>query len=204
MGRLVFFAHVTVDGFIATENGELWDRFAWGDAEMAWNVELFRKADTWVFGRGSYEAIVPWWTDVAAGKAAPDGVSVSMVDREFAAVFRELAKVVLSTTFSGDRSVRVIGSELPSELRALKAATSKDLVLSCGPDLLAQLAEQPGVVDDYLVVVHPTSLSRGVQLFGQLRHPLAFELVESRAMPAGSVVLRYRDVRPGAERDLGT
>ncbi len=67
MRRVIYHAHVTVDGRIANADGELWEPFPWGEAEIGYVNGWFRETDTWVLGRNMYDAVVPWWNAVASG-----------------------------------------------------------------------------------------------------------------------------------------
>jgi dihydrofolate reductase len=192
MRTVTFFAHTTLDGFIADARGELWSRFVWGEEQMAFNNAFFRTADTWVLGRRMYEAIVPWWDAVAAGAPPEEAGALTERDHEFAALQRAMTRVVVSRTLDDAGGTRVVVRErVAEELLALKRRPGRDVVLSCGPDLLALLAGRPGLVDQYLVVVHPAALGRGVQLFGGLERELPLALREATVFEAGCVALRY-------------
>jgi dihydrofolate reductase len=97
---LVAFLLSTLDGFIATSEGVLWERFVWGQAEMEWKNEQFRRADTWVLERTMYETIIPWWSAVAAGAAPEDAGELSAADHDFAQMLSRMTKVVVSTTLA--------------------------------------------------------------------------------------------------------
>ena len=59
------------------------------------------------------------------------------------------------------------------------------------PATLAPLAATPGLIDEYLLVVHPAVIDAGPQLFEQVPTDLALRLVEAKAFDGGAVVLRY-------------
>lgn len=67
----------------------------------------------------------------------------------------------------------------------------KDIVLSCGPATLAPLAAAPGLIDEYLLVIHPAVVAEGRPMFEGLTADIALELRESRVFDGGAVVLRY-------------
>jgi hypothetical protein len=66
---------------------------------------------------------------------------------------------------------------------------------------LGPLAAVPGLIDEYLLVVHPAVLTAGPRLFGRLPADLALRLLEAKAFEGGAVVLRYAAVR--SWRSLG-
>jgi len=92
MRRLVLYMITTMDGFIAGRDGELGDWFPWDDEMKPFVNDIFRNTDTIVYGRVTYETIVPYWEAIAAGNQPPD-VPVTDGDVEYASAigsFRSL------------------------------------------------------------------------------------------------------------------
>ena len=190
--RLVVFLHATLDGFIATAEGTFWEPFPWGEVEMRWNNDQFRNFDTWVLGRTMYEVIVPWWTAVAAGTAPEDAGELTPATREFADLLAGMTKVVVSRTLDPAEEREVIADDVPTALERLKRRPGRDIALSCGPELLSALAGRAGLIDEYLVIVHPAVLGAGVPLFAPLGREVALHLAETTAFDGGALALRYR------------
>jgi dihydrofolate reductase len=189
--KIVLHMQTTLDNRIANAYGAFWEPFPWGDEEMAYITERFRAADTWAMGRRLYEAVVPWWDTVARGEVPGDIAGISEADREFAQILADMTKVVFSRTLApaGDRIV--IHGDLAAELGALKRRDGRNIVLSCGPAALAPLAATPGLIDEYLIVIHPAVLSDGPRLFGDVTTDLGFQLTDGKIFQGGCVVLRY-------------
>jgi RibD C-terminal domain len=59
-----------------------------------------------------------------------------------------------------------------------------------------RVAATPGLIDEYLLVVHPAVIGAGPQLFEQIPTALALRLVEAKVFDAGAVVLRYAVLLP--------
>lgn len=195
MRRVIFHAHTTLDGRIANREGMFWQPFPWGEEEMNYINDLFRSADTWVLGRLMHDVIVPWWTDVAAGKI-PEGVAqIGPASEEFARIFLELDIVVFSRALAGVGDMTVLRADPVEELMALKKAGGRDIILSCGPDLLAPLATAPDLIDEYAFAMHPMVLSTGKRLFEAMPEDLPLRLVGSRVFQGGAVVVRYEPLR---------
>jgi dihydrofolate reductase len=194
--KLVVHMQTTLDNRIARADGSFWEPFAWGDEEQAWINDAFRAADTWVMGRHVYEAVVPWWEAVARGDLPTDLPEPSPADEAFAALLVELRKLVISRTLAAAPGREVIAGDVAAALRALKAEDGRSIVLSCGPSLLGPLAAEPGLVDEYLLVVHPAILEDGPRLFGEAGPPLALRLAQARAFAGGAIILRYVVVGP--------
>jgi dihydrofolate reductase len=196
MRTLVVHMQTTLNNRIANADGVFWEPFPWGEEEMTWLNQRFRAADTWALGRRTYEAIVPWWDQVAAGEVPDDAPGITAADREFAALLMSMTKVVFSRTLKSTGDRVVVGGDIAAELAALKRRDGKDILLSCGPATLAPLAATPGLIDEYLLVVHPAVIGAGPQLFEQVRTDLALRLVEAKVFDAGAVVLRYAVAPP--------
>jgi dihydrofolate reductase len=184
----------TLNNRIANADGVFWEPFAWGEPEMAYINDLFRAADTFALSRVLYEAIIPWWDTVAAGEVPDDAVHLSTADKEFAHLQKNMTKVVFSTTLEPSDDRVVISGDLAQQLADLKAQDGRNIILGCGPATLAPLAETPGLIDEYVLVVHPAVISDGPQLFEGLKTDLALQLTTAKVFDAGAVILHY-DVR---------
>jgi dihydrofolate reductase len=189
--KLVAHLQTTVNNRIATVAGTFWEPFPWGQEEIRYVNQAFAKADTWAMSRRMYDVICPWWDTVVSGEVPEDAEELGDAEREFADIYRGIAKVVFSTTLPAAEGRTVISGDVAGELAALKAAEGKDIVLSCGPATLAPLAAAPGLVDEYLVVIHPAILAEGRPMFSGLTADLALELRESKVFDGGAVLLRY-------------
>lgn len=194
MRTIVVHVHTTLNNRIANAEGLFWEPFPWGEEETAYVNRCFRAADTWALGRKTYEVIVPWWDMVAGGEVPEDVAVLTAADHEFARLQKNMTKVVFSNTLQPTDDRVVVRGDLAGELAALKREDGKDIVLSCGPATLAPLASAPGLIDEYLIVVHPAVISAGPQLFQDLSKDLALQLLEAKVFEAGAVVLRYRVV----------
>ena len=199
MRRIIVVMQTTLNNRIgSSEFGVFWEPFPWGEPEQAWLNEVFRRADTWAMSRRMFDAIVPWWEEIAAGRLPEDAVALNPADLEFATIQHGLAKLVFSSSLEPASDRRVISGDLAAQLAAVKADAGADIVLSCGPRILAPLAATPGLIDEYVVAVHPAVIADGPGMFEGLDVDLALELVESRMFEAGALVLRYRvvEVKP--------
>lgn len=191
MRKIVLHMQTTLDSRIANAQGAFWEPFPWGDEEMAYINEHFRAADTWAMGRRLYEAVVPWWDTVARGEVPGDIAGISEADREFAQILADMTKVVFSRTLAPADNRVVIHGDLAAELGALKQRDGRTIMLSCGPAALTPLAATPGLIDEYLIAVHPAVLSDGPRLFGDATTDLGFRLLDGKIFQGGCVVLRY-------------
>jgi dihydrofolate reductase len=154
-------------------------------------IQLLREADLFVYGRKTYQLMVPYWPDVAKDQSA------SKADRDFAQAFESANKVVFSRSLDsaeakkGDKNARVVHTNLRDEILKLKQEPGKN-ILAGGVDIPSQLIEL-GLVDEYRFVVFPILAGAGRRLLEGVSLPekLQLKLVDSKVFKSGSVALRY-------------
>jgi dihydrofolate reductase len=189
--KIVAHLQTTLNNSIATAAGTFWEPFPWGQEEIRYLNESFAAADTWALSRTMYDVICPWWDVVASGGVPEDAAELGAAEREFGEIYRGLAKVVFSTTLPEAEGRTVMAGDVAGRLAELKASEGRDIVLSCGPATLAPLAAAPGLIDEYLVCIHPAVVAEGRPMFAGLTADIALELRASRVFDGGAVVLRY-------------
>ncbi|TQC45832.1 deaminase [Rhodococcus sp. WS4] len=183
MGTLIYSTIMSLDGYIADEDGN----FDWAapDEEVHTFVnELERPVGTYLFGRRMYETMVYWETarDLAG---EPDCI------RDFAEIWRAADKIVYSTTLESASSARTrIERDFdPQAVRQLKAQAERSL--SVGGPGLATHAFGAGLVDECHVFVTPVVVGGGTRsLPDHVRCGL--ELLDERHFDSGVVFLHYR------------
>jgi dihydrofolate reductase len=178
MGRLIYSAIASLDGYVADQEGR-WDWSIPSEEVHAFVNDLMRPARTHLYGRRMYEVLVAWET---MDDPAPEM-------RDFAQLWRSAEKVVYSTTLEEPSSARTRIERRfePDAVRELKAAG--DCVIA-GPDLAAQ-ALAAGLVDDVHLLLSPVIVGGGKRAFQDgLR--LDLELVDERRFANGVVHLHHR------------
>jgi dihydrofolate reductase len=194
MRKFTVLMQTTLDGRISNADGLFWQPFAWGEEETAYVNEAYARADTWAMSRKLYEVVVPYWEQVAAGTSPDSDVRDSPASLEFAQLLVAMRKVVLSRTLADDPATRreVRSGDAVEHLRQLKEQDGADIVASFGPRTLGPLADSPGLIDEYLLIIHPAVLASGPRLFDHLTHDLGFALSSARVFDSGAAVMRYR------------
>ena len=179
MGRLVYSAIASLDGYVADEQGD----FDWSapDEEVhAFVNDLEREVGTHLYGRRLYEVLVAWET-------MDDDEPVM---RDYAEIWRAADKVVYSRTLDAPSSARTrIESEFdPDAVRAMKEAADRDISVG-GPELAGQ-AIAAGLVDEISLFLNPIVVGGGTPALPDgVRVPL--ELLAQRRFGNGVVYLRY-------------
>ena len=181
MRKLIYAINITLDGCCDHT------KFNPDDDTLEWFTHLTRDVDLQVFGRKTYQLMVPYWPDVAKDPSA------SKADHEFAHAFDSIPKVVFSRTLDSaeDKNTRIVRTDLRDEILKLKQEQGKNILVG-GVSVPSQLIEL-GLVDEYQFVVCPIIAGEGRRLLEGVSLPekLQLKLVESKIFKSGCVALRY-------------
>lgn len=191
MRKLIVHMMTTLDGFIADSPGSPsrltgnWTN--WDEEMMHFYNELFAATDTLMFGGGIYQDFVPYWTAVGEGRTPGRDGEVT-----FGRHVRDAHKIVLSTTIDQvPDNTTVLRGDLVPQITKLKEGPGSDILLYCGPGLLATLTRL-GLIDVYMLYVHPVAIGQGIHLFGELADGVQLELLKTKTFDSGTVLTYYR------------
>lgn len=181
MRNLIFAINISLDGCCDHTKG-------YADDETHEHfTRLMEDCDLVVYGRKTYELMVPFWPEVAKNQ------SMSKASNEFAKAFDAINKVVFSRTLesAGDKNTRIVRSNLRDEILKLKQEQGKN-ILTGGVSIPTQLIEL-GLVDEYHFVVGPIIAGEGRRLLDSVSLPetLQLKLVKSKVFKSGCVALHY-------------
>ncbi len=181
MRNLIFGINITLDGCCDHTT-----QFADEETHEYWTGVL-REAGLLVYGRKTYELMVPFWPEVAKMQSATKALN------EFARVFDSINRVVFSRTLDSaeDKNTRIVRTDLRDEILKLKQEQGKNILVG-GVDIPSQLI-QLGLVDEYRFVVGPVIAGEGRRLLDgvNLLKKLQLKLIESKIFKSGCVALRY-------------
>jgi len=153
-----------------------------------YHTQLLRDVDMLVFGRKTYELMVPFWPDVAKNHS---GETKAMND--FAQAFASLPITVFSRSLdrADGENTRIVRTNLQDEILKLKQQQGRNILVG-GVSIPSQLIEL-GLVDEYRFVVQPIVVGEGRRLLDSTGLPerLELKLVESKIFASGTVALRY-------------
>jgi dihydrofolate reductase len=181
MRKLIFGINTTLDGCVDHTK-------QWADEETHdYFTEVLREAGLLVYGRKTYELMVPFWPEVAKNQ------SMNRASNEFAQAFDSLNRIVFSRSLDSleDKKTRIVRTNLRDEILKLKHEQGKNILVG-GVDIPSQLIEL-GLVDEYRFVVGPILAGEGRRLLEgvSLLERLQLKLVESKVFRSGCVALRY-------------
>ncbi len=180
MRKLIYTINVTIDG--CCDHTKMVP-----DEEVLEHYHLLRDFDVLVYGRKTYQLMVPYWPDIAKSQ------SETKADIEFAQTFVSKKKIVFSRSLASaeDENTRIVRTNLRDEILKLKQEPGKN-ILAGGVNIPSQLIEL-GLVDEYRFVVMPIITGEGRRLMEGVSLPekLQLKLVESKPFKSGCVALRY-------------
>jgi len=182
MRNLIYAINLTIDGCFDHTKGIADDEL------LEYFTRLVLDADLLVYGRKTYQLMVPYWPDVAKN---PSGETKA--DLEFAQAFESRNKIVFSRTLdrAEGRNTRIVRNNLQDEILKLKQEQGNNILVG-GVDVPSQLIKL-GMVDEYYFVVHPVIAGEGRSLLGgiNLEKKSLLNLVESKIFKSGIVALHY-------------
>ena len=192
MGKLVLSMTMSLDGFFAGPGGELdWMTQAPDPEFSRDNVSFFDRFDRRFIGYPAGAGMVPYWLHVAGNPQAPAG------ERALAEAVNRLRPFLVSDR---DEPVPWQNAELlfvhhdeqlADAVRKEKEKPGKDLGVP-GGIRTAQTFIRLGLVDEYVLTVHPVALGSGKRIF---TGKTGLELIAAKTYRSGVIRARYQPTR---------
>ena len=182
MRKLIFAINISLDGCCDHT------KFNPDEEVLRYFAHLTRDADALLYGRKTYELMVPYWPDVARDQAGDEA------NNEFARAFVAINKMIVfsrSLDKVEGNNMSIVRANLEGEIVKLKQKQGGN-ILTGGVSIPSQLMEL-GLIDEFHFVVHPIVVGAGRRLFedASLSAQLPLKLVESKTFKSGCVALRY-------------
>jgi dihydrofolate reductase len=173
MRKVTFGVANSLDNFIArTDHGIDWLYFS--DDVTKIMKEFWKNVDTVLMGRKTYE--VSLRMGGGRGGLFP-GVKSYIFSRTLKPADHPLAEIV--------------SEDAAAFVRKLKDQPGKDICCMGGGELAKSLFEA-GLIDEIGLNVHPVLLGSGIPLFLEMNRQVDLELLGSRPLKGGCVLLSYR------------
>ena len=188
MRKIVSFAHVSLDGFVAST--------AAGVHSLGWismNDELFgyvdqriQQTDTALYGRVTYQMMESYWPTAAQ---QPDA---SAHDHAHSRWYQSARKIVLSKTLPKNTHAKmhIISDNLGDEIGKLKHSDGSEILLFGSPSATHALTAE-NLIDEYWLFLNPVLLGQGIPLFRNIQDRTALKLINSKVFSSGVVCLGY-------------
>src|ERR1700748_2158331 len=181
MRKLIFFMHVSLDGFVAGPKGEM--NWIHVDEEIFdFVATMTDKADAALYGRVTYEMMQSYWP------TAGDEPDASKHDKEHSAWYNNVSKIVLSKTMTGKglENTTVISDQLADNINKIKKQEGKNILIFGSPRASHSLLSQ-GLIDEFWLFVNPVLLGQGMPLFKGVTETTKLKLLESKTFSCGVI-----------------
>ena len=160
------------------------------DDELHQNFnELFRGADTLLFGRVTYQLMESYWPSVVKKPTGNKPMD------EFAVLIDNISKIVFSNTLKNVdwKNSKVAKEGIKEEVLKLKQQEGKNILVG-SPSLIVSLT-QLDLIDEYQLYVHPIILGNGLPLFKNIKHRIDLKLLKTRTLGSGVITLYYEPTK---------
>src|SRR5947209_3955023 len=149
MRNVIFAINITADG-CCDHTKQFVD-----EEILEYFTHLTREVDLQVFGRKTYQLMVPYWPEVLKNQSG------TKAETDFARAFDCINKVVFSRSLDSveDKNTRILRTNLHDEMLKLKQQPGKNILVG-GVSVPSQLIEL-GLVDEYRFVLGPIVAGEG-------------------------------------------
>jgi len=181
--------HTSLDGFVGGPKGEMnWIKV--DESIFDFVATMTEKADTALYGRVTYEMMQNYWP------TADKQPNASKHDKEHAAWYRKVSKVVLSKTMkeNGLENTKVFSDNLIENITKIKNENGNNILIFGSPSASHSLLSI-GLIDEFWLFVNPVLLGEGIPLFKGIKETTKLNLVASKIFPCGVIALHYEKIQ---------
>ncbi len=188
MRKVIVSEFITLDGVMEDPGGaEKFERGGWafqfdrGPEGDKFKLDEVMASDALLLGRLTYQEFEAAWPSRTG---------------EFADKMNGMPKYVVSTTLeqAGWKNSTLIKSHVAEEVSRLKAMPGQEILVA-GSGRLVHTLMQHDLVDELRLMVFPVVLGCGKRLFNDQSERHAFQLVESKPVSSGVLILIYHPDR---------
>ena len=150
-----------------------------------------------LLGRVTYEDFAAAWPSMMEQYEGPRRAEL----QEYADMMNGYPKYVVSTTLEEPlawNNSALIKGNIEEEVLSLKQQPGKDILVFGSGELVNTLMRH-GLIDEYRFMVFPIVVGSGRRLFGNGMDTTILELVDTKTLGSGVVVLTYRPATNEAE-----
>jgi dihydrofolate reductase len=208
MRELILKMSISIDGFVAAPDGGLKWVFDTDHEARSWTVETVWNASLHIMGSLTFQDMAAYWptsTEVFAppmnqipkavfsrqGLAALKAANTTAALRDARANAGTGQSAQLQPGAESWAEAYVAAGALADEVAKLKAQDGKPIIAHGGASFARGLIAA-GLVDQYVLLVHPIALGKGLPIFSDVAMPRRLKLTSSKTFPAGAVAQIYR------------
>ena len=188
---------MTFDGFLSGPHNEL-DWFDPGqDDEINRDIQqILHSADSLMMGYPTAPGMIAYWKEVREKKASPKwmlDIARAMDNKHLFVISNENEDLTMG---NAEFVVARNDKELTSALKKLRGSKGGDICI-LGGVRTAQNLSRLGLIDEYILMVHPVAIAKGKPLFVSGRR---LEFVSSKSYKSGAIQMRYRPAKVPVRR----
>ena len=184
MRKLIAAINMTLDGF-CDHTAVVAD-----DEILQHYNELFRNADTILYGRITYQLMESYWPTIVKD---PTG---NKPTDEFAVLIDNISKIVFSQSLKNVdwKNVKLAKEGIKEEALELKQQAGKN-ILAGSRSLIVTLMNL-NLIDEFQLCIHPIILRNGLTpLLKNINDKINLKLLETRNFSCGAVTLYYEPTK---------
>lgn len=185
MKKLISVVHTSLDGFVATKNGDF-DEMVQSPENLDFICSVTDNADTMLAGRISYEMLDSYWPTAHQNPDAPASVM------KYSRWYNSAEKVVLSNTLDKkNENVTILSNNIDDGIKQIKNSAGKDILLFGSPSV-CQLLMKLNMIDEFWIILYPIVLGRGIPLFNDKGNTMKLKRLGSVQFTMGEIALNYK------------
>ncbi|MDA4130618.1 MAG: dihydrofolate reductase family protein [Thaumarchaeota archaeon] len=192
MRKIFLYMTMTFDGFVAGPNNDLdWFTPPKNDEELNKDiVDIVESADTAIIGFPTGPGLIDYWKKAEMDEKTQgwEMAIAKAVDKLHPIVISNIRKMVEPGI---ELVVAKDDSEFTRVVNEIRQRKGGDMYIPGGVRT-GQKFVRLGLVDEYILMVHPVAIGEGKRLFTSR---VKLELVNSKAYKSGVVQMRYRSLK---------
>jgi dihydrofolate reductase len=147
--------------------------------------DLFRNADTLIYGRVTYQLMESYWPDVVKNPTGQKPID------EFAVLIDNIPKIVYSRSLkTADwKNTNLKKEIIKKDILELKLLPGKNILVGSRSLIVAFM--QLGLIDEYQLSIQPIVLGSGLPLFKNIRDRIDLKLLKTKTFGSGAVTFYY-------------
>ena len=209
MRELILGMSVSLDGFVSGPDGDAKWIFSGDQEAIAWKVQNAWNVSLHIMGSRSFQSMASFFpTSTGVFSPPMNQIPKAVFSKQGPAVLKAVAATISelrdTRVQAGDKQTGplqpgaeswaeayVASGDLADEITKLKGMEGKPMFAHGGAAFARSLIAH-NLVDEYVLLVYPIVLGKGVPIFSDLPAPRPLELVSSRTFPLGAVAQIYR------------
>lgn len=204
MRKLILKMSLSADGFVGGPNGELdWLFRTTDDSVTEWTVNILNQAGVHIMGSRTFHDMAAYWPSSTEPFAAPMNEIPKVVfsrkgfiepknERQISAAVKDALQFnaghrgEISPFADSWKDVPVASGDLEAEISCLKEKEGKFILAHGGASFARSLVEHR-LIDEYMLLIHPVVLGKGLALFSSLKTPVFLRLESSTTFKSGAI-----------------